>query len=70
MMGVGVRVIDYSENIRDDIESVAPALRYVFGVARCSTTPFITTAYPEGSTVTPVKIEPKPSGLFGYVDLD
>lgn len=67
---MGVRVIDYSENMRDDIESVAQALRYVFGVDRCSNTPFITTAYPEGSTVTPVKIEPKPSSLFGYVDLD
>jgi hypothetical protein len=67
---MGARVIDYSENIRDDIESVARALRSVFGVDRCSNTPFVTTAYPEGSTVTPVKVEPKPSSLFGYVDLD
>jgi len=67
---MGVRVTDYSENMRDDVESVAQALRYVFGVDRCSNTPFVTTAYPEDSTVTPVKIEPKPSGLFGYVDLD
>ncbi|MBE9477674.1 MAG: hypothetical protein IMY81_00320 [Chloroflexi bacterium] len=67
---MGARVIDYSENMRDDVESVAQALRYVFGVDRCSNTPFITTAYPEDSTVTPVKVEPKPSSLFGYVDLD
>jgi Ni,Fe-hydrogenase I small subunit len=67
---MGVRVTDYSENIRDDVESVAQALRYVFGVDRCSNTPFITTAYPEDSTDTPVKVEPKPSSLFGYVDLD
>ncbi len=67
---MGVRVIDYRENIRDDVESIAQALRYVFGVDRCSNTPFVTTAYPEDSTVTPVKIEPKPSSLFGYVDLD
>ncbi len=67
---MGARVIDCSENMRDDVESVAQALRYVFGVDRCSNTPFITTAYPEGSTVTPVKVEPKPSSLFGYVDLD
>ncbi len=67
---MGVRVTDYSENMRDDIESVAQALRYVFGVDRCSNTPLVTTAYPEDSTVTPVKIKPKPSSLFGYVDLD
>ena len=67
---MGVRVTDYSENMRDDIESVAQALRYVFGVDRCSNTPFITTAYPEDLTITPVKVEPKPSSLFGYVDLD
>ena len=67
---MGVRVTDYSENMRDDIESVAQALRYVFGVDRCNNAPFVTTAYPEGSTVTPVKVEPKPSSLFGYVDLD
>jgi len=67
---MGVRVTDYRENMRDDVESVAQALRYVFGVDRRSNTPFITTAYPEGSTVTPVKVEPKPSSLFGYVDLD
>ena len=67
---MGVRVIDYSENMRDDLESVAQALRHVFGVDGYSNTPFITTTYAEGSTVTPVKVEPKPSGLFGYVDLD
>ena len=67
---MGVRVIDYSENMRDDLESVAQALRCVFGVDRCSNTPSITTAYPEESTVIPIKIKPKPSSLFGYVDLD
>ena len=67
---MGVRVTDYSENMRDNIESVAQALRHVFGVDRCSDTPFVTTAYPEDFTVTPVKIKPKPSSLFGYVDLD
>ena len=67
---MGVRVMDYSENMRDDLESVAQALRCVFGVDRSSNTPFITTAHPEESTVIPVKIKPKPSSLFGYVDLD
>lgn len=67
---MGVRVMDYSENVRDDLESVAQALRCVFGVDRSSNTPFITTAHPEESTVITVKIEPKPSSLFGYVDLD
>ena len=67
---MGVRVMDYSENMRDDLESVAQALRCVFGVDRCGNTPLITTAHPEDSTVTPVKIKPKPSSLFGYVDLD
>ena len=62
--------MDYSENMRDDVESVAQALRYVFGVDRRSNTPLIATAYPEDSTDTPVKIKPKPSSLFGYVDLD
>ena len=67
---MGVRVTDYNENMRDNIKSVAQALRHVFGVDRCSNTPFVTTAYPEDSTVTPIKIKPRPSGLFGYVDLD
>ena len=67
---MGTRVIDYSENMRDDLESVAQALRCVFGVDRCNNTPSITTAYPEDSTATPIKIKPKPSSLFGYVDLD
>jgi len=65
-----VRVVDHSENMTDDLESLAQALRCVFAVDRCSNTPFITTDHPEGSSVTPVKIEPKPSSIFGYVDLD
>jgi hypothetical protein len=67
---MGTRVIDYSENIADGIEPVVRALRYAFGVDRRGNLPFITTAHPENSTVTTAKIKPKPSGLFGYVDLD
>jgi len=67
---MGVIVMDYSENMSDDLESVAQALRCVFGVDRCGNTPLITTAHPEDSAVAPLKIEPKPSSLFGYVDLD
>ena len=67
---MGMRVMDCSENMRDDLEPVAQALRCVFGVDRCGNTPLITTAHPEDSAVAPLKIEPKPSSLFGYVDLD
>jgi len=67
---MGTRVIDYSENIAHGIEPVVQALRYALGVDRRGNPPFITTAHSENSTVTPAKIKPKPSGLFGYVDLD
>lgn len=64
------RVIDRSENVADGVESVAPALRHTFGVERRSNTPFITATHPGNSTSSLAKIKPRPSGLFGYVDLD
>lgn len=67
---MGTRVRDYSESIADEVEPVVQALRYAFGVDRRDNTPFINTAHPEDSTASPAKIKPRPSGLFGYVDLD
>ncbi|MDD5510215.1 MAG: hypothetical protein PHI12_05355 [Dehalococcoidales bacterium] len=67
---MGTRVIDYSEKIADGIEPMVQSLRYAFGVDRRDNTPFSTTARPEKSTAAPAKIKPRPSGLFGYVDLD
>jgi len=64
------RVIDCSENLLQGIESVAPALKHTFGLERRSNTPFISTTYPKESTSSPAKIKPRPSALFGYVDLD
>jgi len=45
-------------------------VKYIFGVDRLSNTPYITMAYHEDLATDRIKVKPKPSRLFGYVDID
>lgn len=65
------RTIDCTENkIGYGGESAPRQVKYVFGVDRINNTPYITTAYHEDLATDRIKVKPKPSRLFGYVDID
>jgi len=51
-------------------DAATQPMKYVFGVDRLSNTPYITMVYREDLATDRIKVEPKPSRLFGYVDID
>ncbi|MFO8143235.1 MAG: hypothetical protein R6T78_00945 [Dehalococcoidales bacterium] len=57
-------------NVRYGEDTAARPVKYIFGVDRTSNTPYITTAYHEDVATDSIKVKPKPSRLFGYVDID
>jgi hypothetical protein len=64
------RLLEWRDKNRSSGEYISQSPRYIFEIDRHSNTPFITVVQPEEFREATIKIKPKPSNLFGYIDID